>query len=282
MNEEQNILTRLYDYALPVPAHIFDTICKEIKEEEEEELEVFKKLSHHSIAVSPAVFDKIIAAGEKVVSTKEGKPAVQPGMVRILYKYKWIAASVILALITTIAFVTLTNHTGTLAKSPLIVQRMHSNQLGESTKEEEYTLEELAADIQKRKEALEKAMRVENHFYSNSFLFDDESFSMIDNDLFFTFASYNPNRVPSYLTVAGEQTEIRLNIDDYTSIAISPAMRMMMMKMYEVKKNGRATVKAKREKRKLLRWQKADTKRFDKTVNRNPLDPLDLAEFIFD
>ncbi len=277
MNNEQNILNKLYDYALPVPTHIFDAISKKINEEGDESLDVFKKLNHHSSKLDPALFDTIIATAKKVVPSATAKQ----GIVRILYRYKWIAACAVVALITTIAFVTLMNHKGTFERSPLIVQGIKNNQPIDSNGEVDIA-EEPTEDMEKRKEALEKAMRSENYFYTNSFFFGEEPFSMIDNDLFFTFASYNPNKVPSYFTDAGEATEIRLNIDDFTSIAISPTMRKMMLKMYEVRKNGKSTAKAKREKRKLIRWQKADTKRFDKNVNRNPLDPLDLAEFIFD
>ena len=58
-------------------------------------------------------------------------------------------------------------------------------------------------------------------------------------------------------------------------------MLNMMKQTYEVLANGKATRKARRTKRRLDNWKEKDQKRFDKGNEANPLDPVDLAEFIF-
>ena len=50
--------------------------------------------------------------------------------------------------------------------------------------------------------------------------------------------------------------------------------------MYEVNDKGKPTKKAKKLKHKLAKWKKKDESYFDRNPQKNPLDIIDLTEFI--
>jgi hypothetical protein len=50
--------------------------------------------------------------------------------------------------------------------------------------------------------------------------------------------------------------------------------------MYLAKGNGKPTRKAKKTKRKFEKWRKKDERYFDKNLQKNPADIIDLSEFI--
>lgn len=113
-----------------------------------------------------------------------------------------------------------------------------------------------------------------------SYSIEGESISVTDNDLMATFTGFVYPDVPDYLTRNADQP-LRIHIDQYTNITVSKNMLEMMKQMYQVLPNGKPARKARRIKRRLESWKERDQKRFDKSVNANPLDPVDLGEFIF-
>ena len=119
-----------------------------------------------------------------------------------------------------------------------------------------------------------------NFFYTSSVQLGDSHFEIQNNDLLFTFASFQYNNVPPLLTDIKKE-EVKLRLDDYTNIAISKNMRYMMRRMYKTRRNGKFTRTAKRYKARLANWQKADSIIFDSNLVKNPLDPMDLGDFIF-
>ena len=58
-------------------------------------------------------------------------------------------------------------------------------------------------------------------------------------------------------------------------------MLEMMKQMYQVLPNGKPARKARKAKRRLESWKEKDQKRFDRDAGANPLDPVDLGDFIF-
>ena len=101
----------------------------------------------------------------------------------------------------------------------------------------------------------------------------------VDNDFFATFASFNTvttdflNNIPE-----GKDQTVRLN--NYSSIVITAKMQAMMKKMYKTKRNGKIPNSAKKLQKKLLDWKQSDNKYFDSNNKNNPLDPIDLFDFL--
>ncbi|HVW59473.1 MAG TPA: hypothetical protein VHC48_05545, partial [Puia sp.] len=111
------------------------------------------------------------------------------------------------------------------------------------------------------------------------FSIEGQTLSATDNDLLVTFTSFAYQDVPAYLTRSIDKP-LKINIDQYTHLYVSKNMLSMMKQTYEVLPNGKPARKARRMKRRLDNWKEKDQKRFDKGKS-NPLDPMDLAEFIF-
>ena len=63
-------------------------------------------------------------------------------------------------------------------------------------------------------------------------------------------------------------------------VTVSEKMNEIFKKMYSTKKNNKPTIKAKRLKAKLEKWKKYDEKHFDTNMQNNPVDVIDLSEFI--
>ena len=106
------------------------------------------------------------------------------------------------------------------------------------------------------------------------------SVTVTDNDLFATFISYTYPDIPAYLTRDADKP-LSIYVDQYTSITVSKNMLEMMKQMYQVLPNGKPARKARKAKRRLESWKEKDQKRFDRGTGANPLDPVDLGDFIF-
>jgi hypothetical protein len=103
---------------------------------------------------------------------------------------------------------------------------------------------------------------------------------IIDNDYLASFAALNESNLPPFLQVE-KPVATTITIDDYTYITISEGMGAMMKKMYKTKKSGKPTRRARKTKEKLEKWKKADADYFNQNSTMNPLDPIDLGNFIF-
>ena len=103
---------------------------------------------------------------------------------------------------------------------------------------------------------------------------------IIDNDYLASFAALNENNLPAFLQVE-KPLATTITIDDYTYITISEGMGAMMKKMYKTRKSGKPTRRARKTKEKLEKWRKADAEYFNQNSTTNPLDPIDLGNFIF-
>ncbi len=102
---------------------------------------------------------------------------------------------------------------------------------------------------------------------------------IIDNDYLTTFASFDANNLPLFLQ-ADNPVATSITVDQYTSITISEGMGAMMKKMYKTKKSGKPKRRARKQKEKLEKWKKVDADYFNQNSSSNPLDPMDLGNFI--
>ena len=110
---------------------------------------------------------------------------------------------------------------------------------------------------------------------------DDEYIKIRDNDILASFASFIGANVPSFFFNEQKNENVKLRVDNSTSISISEGMMKMMRKMYGTKRNGKPTHKSKRIKKRIEKWQKADKAYFDIKPGKNPFDPIDLGDLIF-
>ncbi|HWK04993.1 MAG TPA: hypothetical protein VNS58_15230 [Puia sp.] len=113
-----------------------------------------------------------------------------------------------------------------------------------------------------------------------SFSLNGQRLPLTDNDLLITFASLKYNEIPDFINRSDEGSW-KIHIDQYTNIYISQPMSEMMKEMSLFKSNGSPTRKARKSREKLDKWKKSDEIQFDQSLKKNPLDPLDLGEFIF-
>jgi len=122
-------------------------------------------------------------------------------------------------------------------------------------------------------------IKTENYFRNNRFVAEGAGFTLSDNDFFVTFASFRAEDLPAFLTEE-DDTGLLLRLDQYSYFSISPKMMDMLKTMYRKRGSGKPTRRARKERERLEEWKLADGIRFDAQA-RNPLDPVDLAEFIF-
>jgi hypothetical protein len=112
------------------------------------------------------------------------------------------------------------------------------------------------------------------------FSIEGQSIPVADNDLLAAFASFTYPDIPPYLTSPVDKP-LRIYIDQYSNVYVSKNMLGMIKEMYQVRANGKPARKARRARRRLDDWKQKDIRHFDNNRETNPLDPLDLAEFIF-
>ncbi len=105
-------------------------------------------------------------------------------------------------------------------------------------------------------------------------------FPVINNDLLATFSGFNYRQVPLFIT-DNNAKNFTVRVDQYSAITVSESMIKMIRKMNSFRRSGRLTHRGKRARVRLEKWKKADARQFDKSLINNPLDAVDLAEFIF-
>jgi hypothetical protein len=99
---------------------------------------------------------------------------------------------------------------------------------------------------------------------------EGHTYSLVDNDLLLTLTNFN---YPLAHHVSVPQGL-------YSGLAISDQAAAMINAAQETRSNGKPTRKARKMKKRLEDWKKADEKRFDKDGS-NVMDPFDLGTFIF-
>ncbi|HTI08504.1 MAG TPA: hypothetical protein VL832_08095 [Puia sp.] len=113
-----------------------------------------------------------------------------------------------------------------------------------------------------------------------SFHINGQPFPLVDNDLLVSWANFNYTEMGDFFKGAGSEGW-KIHLDQYTNIFVSKTMSGLMKDMNQFKANGNPTRKARKSREKLDKWKKADAAQFDRSLQTNPLDPIDLAEFIF-
>ncbi len=124
--------------------------------------------------------------------------------------------------------------------------------------------------------------KAENFFKNNKFTAEGSGLQLVENDFIVTFASYRYEALPAFLAEEEDaESELMVRLDQYSYFTISENMLSSLRKMYQQRKRGTPTRRARKEREKLEQWKSADEARFDFKQTNNPLDPIDMAEFIF-
>lgn len=159
--------------------------------------------------------------------------------------------------------------------SPVVADTLLSNDPSENIFFKEKSLAYIPAQYPKAK----KYFNASNYLSFSEVSIGGNKMPVEDNDLLYSFTKYpyrfgEPNPWNS-------KKETVVTINSYTGINISPYMSSVISDLYRVKRNGRATAKARKAKLKINRWRKTDIKRFDRKKIKNPLDIIDLGENVF-
>ena len=109
---------------------------------------------------------------------------------------------------------------------------------------------------------------------------DGARFALTDNSLLATFTGYHYPAMGNHLNNKHE-TSLHIRLDQYTSIILSPVMTATLRDLYATRPDGSPDRKARKTREKLEKWAGEDKKQFDLRYNVNPLDPVDLAEFLY-
>lgn len=106
----------------------------------------------------------------------------------------------------------------------------------------------------------------------------NEPMTWVENDLLYSVLNCNYNVLAPYFEDNSRQLVV--DVDRYSSATVSDKMMQFMKTLYRTNRKSKPTVRARKAKRKLEKWKKADAAYFDKPGNNhNPLDIIDLTRF---
>jgi hypothetical protein len=111
------------------------------------------------------------------------------------------------------------------------------------------------------------------------FTIGGHSVTLEANDYLGSFISYPYADVVNLVHDYGDQP-MRIHVDQYADLVLGAAMKKTIRDLYSVRDNGTPTRTARRTKERLLKWRAADVRTFD-GWGSNPLDPVDLGEFLY-
>ncbi len=103
--------------------------------------------------------------------------------------------------------------------------------------------------------------------------------NILNDDFLYTLTSFNYSQANAFF--ADVKKEPKISMNNYSYVNISDKMAALLKQQYAVNHRKKPTWKARRAKEKLNKWKRKDEKNFDAKPGKNPLDILDLSEFIF-
>ncbi len=273
----------------------FGSIMSRIKQADE--LATFKPLKDYEVK-APISFARLMEIIRSLVSNQGTAPL--PGKLVSFSSYRKIAAAAaVLLLIGGSYFIYQKNTTTNISEkvailpssvtpstSPTIVPIIDSAVIDKNKQELATNVERTNRGTARKINGLRKFGKSLNDtaFIADGILMTEMkinggSFSIIDNDYLVTFTSFSEANLPLFLQ-ADKPVATSITVDNYTDITISEGMGAMMKKMYKTKKSGKPTRRARKQREKLDKWKKADADYFNNNSTSNPLDPMDLGNFI--
>lgn len=259
-DNKNDIFKSLSQHEEKPPEILFEKILREVRHGHKGN--EWEGLKDHSITPPPELYGHI---RQKLAQERSSKrPAVY-----FIRKYRAIAA-VFLAGILSVAIYQLL-HTKKSAEPVAERKSVPVNRsiLADSVKNPDSALSNTDAP---RKQGIAKKRPATVRHSSGT-----QIIPFVNNDLLYSLMECPNCNFAAYFT---EKEKIILDIDQYSSVAISSKMRLFMKTLYTTNRRGKPTHKSRKTKRILVRWQKADADYFDKESSKSALDPLDLTEFL--
>jgi len=130
----------------------------------------------------------------------------------------------------------------------------------------------------KEKTAVANNENFVNKVFKNTYPARNVKVSNYYNDFIYMFTNFRYEQARTFLSDIKKNQKISLN--SYSYVNVSDKMASFLKKMYAVNRKNKPTRKAKKMKAKLAKWKKKDEANFDKNLKKNPMDILDLSEFI--
>jgi hypothetical protein len=264
-NDSTEQFKQLKEYELEPKEDAFNDILS--RKEDEKLITVASQLQQYELVPPAELGEAVIKANIK--RNKPGKGWLyQPKKI-----YRLLAAAAIAAFIITTVTVIINK------------RRIADDSFADTKKRERGGVENSSSGKTGAVESMHKKQALgKDHFFKQHFLsvysMNIEGFviPVSDNDLLLSFTEYMP--VGKHISL-NENTGSGINIGSSTNIAISKYMIDVINDLYQVKRNGKPTWKAKRTKAKILRWRKEDARLFSKKKKNNPLDLIDLADNVY-
>jgi hypothetical protein len=247
----------------------------------EKEIEIFKSLQVYGI--TPPDFETLKPGINGLI--KNPPEANTKGKV-VWYRYFGSATAAVLIIVTGI-WVLFTYHfkaitEGKIASMTLNDQKVNlltagTNIIDSSNKIEKNSSVKEHLNSHTRNSYYYAKMQ-EHHNKQSGYGFVANGVKLVDNDVLLTLASYKYVDYAPLLAEIAKNKQIQL--DHFSYLNISDKMSEILKKMYSTKKNNKPTRRARKIRAKLEKWKKADEEYFDRNTNNNPLDIIDLSEFI--
>lgn len=271
-DNSNNILNQLQQYKLNPPADAFNKAWEKIllQKKGDADRSTFSNLKEYSIQAPALDFKSVAAGGKAIAKKKKFAIFISAMMMKVAAALLIVAASVVVYLI----------------------------MLKKDTTGDPYAAGQEAGNSEQNKpEAVQKdtgnGIRVgatatipgngssdKNKTGSKEIRWSDNKSaeSFYNNDVFFTLVNYKEYDKEKLFAKTIADKKVTLN--KYSYVNLSDRMVGMLQEIYLTRKNGKPARKAKRAKKKFDKWRKKDEKYFDRDLNKNPVDIIDLGDFL--
>jgi hypothetical protein len=269
MDKRSDIWRHLQDHQTPPPQEVFDRLQRTLDQPDSDGRSGLGRLQDH--AVSPPAF----------LSIKVSKAAMAPkkNLLRLILPY---AAAACLLLV--VAVIVIDRSASRPKPGPAFahgVPAKTNNPIQKDT-----ASNETAAALPGSATDSSVKVAATGQDLSPLLTIDGDRFALVDNNPLLTFTSFKYPALTSYVD-KNTTGKLKIRLDQYTNIVLSPAMTSMIKDLYGTRSTGKPTRRARRTKERLEKWKTADEEYFDGKAlpgaigSPNPLDPIDLAEFLF-
>jgi len=273
MDNRSDIWRRLQDHQMSPPAEMFDDLLKILHPADEADRTGFSKLQDHPLTPPLFLWSAVKAA------TLQQKPDMQPKRSKVRGFLPYVAAAACLLFILIGVVVDRTPHTDPITKAR--THDIHTEKPGVASSPGS-TASQTGPAIAASGNATDSSASVSStdQGLPLALTIDGSSFSLVDNNPLTTLISYKYPALKNRINNKRDAS-LRIRLDQYTNIALSPVMTGMIRDLYDTRSNGMPSRKARKTKERLEKWKTDDEKQFDGSRFSNPLDPIDLAEFLF-
>lgn len=252
----------LKEHSTPPPPELFEKLRQQLDPPADDARDKFRQLSDHSIPPPDKLRSGIMGSAATVQRRKISTMAYAA------------AAACILFLITGLVLYFRSPD----QNSRIAVKRSHQTQPALPIAMRPGDSAKMASTPQAARDSTDNPGIQLSH---PALVLDGEQFAFTDNSPLMTFVSYRYNALGSHIHNRKNQSALRIGLDQYTNITLSPAMSATLRDLYDTRPDGSTSKKARKTRERLEKWNIEDKKEFDTHNASSPLDPVDLGEFLF-